>query len=146
MSAGVAGQPVRLETFPQQLYQLRGGIKLSLSGNLLRNSMGHALDQNAENAIGVDVALANHADHLGEDMDWIRPVGGNALHPANQFIHSSKRTVCHQANMDGYMGTMQPLERALALRPAIPLFDLEHRNAFHSHRMAVITASQILAT
>jgi hypothetical protein len=108
--SAVTGDPVSPEAFFQQLNQGRGRIHLPFDRDVSGDRVSRALDQNAENCIRVRVGLADHADHLSEDMERVWSIGCNALHTADQFVHGSEWSVLHNARMANRAAMLQPSE------------------------------------
>jgi hypothetical protein len=88
---------VCLEALFQQLHQRRRRIRLPFGRDVVSKRVRRALDQHAHDRIRV--CAADHADHLSKDVHRVRPVGGDALHAADQLIHRSERAVWHGASM-----------------------------------------------
>jgi hypothetical protein len=108
MSAIVAGQSTRPKALLQHLHQHRCRICLPFSRYVFGKYVYRALDQHSQDSVRIRLALADHADHLGENVLWVRSAGGNALYPTDQLIHGSKRTLRQCASIAGPGALMQP--------------------------------------
>ena len=90
-----------LKAVGQKPDEFRGCVRLSLRGNVLRERMGRAFHQNAENLVWVGLARADHADHFGQDQSRVGSVRGDALDPSDERFDGGKGAVWHGASMAG---------------------------------------------
>jgi hypothetical protein len=107
MSSIVTPQSVRCQALLQQLRQRGGCVSLPLGRHVLSERMGRTFDQHAQDCVRVNVALANHADHLSKDVERVGSLGGDALDPADQLVHGTKGSVWHDARMANSAAMMQ---------------------------------------
>jgi hypothetical protein len=83
----VAGQPARFQPLGQEFQQRFRRICLPLGRDVSGNGVSRPLDQRAQNGVRVYITFADHADHLGEDVQRVGSIGGNPL--SNPCIHSA---------------------------------------------------------
>ena len=100
-------ESVRPQSFLQQLTERRSRVRLPFRWNVPGQRVGRALHQNAQNRVGVRLACADHADHFGEDVRGIGPVGGYALDPPDQCVDGWIGSVGHGLRMAGRAGMRQ---------------------------------------
>lgn len=91
------------------MQQRRSRIGLPFGRDVLGDRVDSALDQHALDGVGVNIALADEADRLGEDVHRVGSIGGHALYPADQIIYGSIGAVWHVTSMAGPTPTVQPL-------------------------------------
>jgi hypothetical protein len=108
---------VHLEALREQFHQRHCCIVLAFGRDVLTDRVGRAFDQHAKDGVRVNIGLTYQTDHLGEDMDRVRAIGGYTLYPTDQLIHGAKRAVWHSASMAGHLGMMQPLISPGSLLP-----------------------------
>ena len=91
--------PARRQPLLEQSNQRSRCLRLSFRRNLLNDGLDGAFNQHTQDGIRFQADHACHGDRLGENAEWIGPVGSDALHPAAQPIDGWEMAVWHGVSM-----------------------------------------------
>jgi hypothetical protein len=98
---------MRFKPLIQQVAQRCRRFRLTFGRDLVNKCLDGSLYQHAKDGVWVNADRAGHGDRLGEDVERVRPAGGNALDPADQRIDGWVGSVWHCVSMAGDACVMQ---------------------------------------